>query len=95
MAILWEVVSGTATISNPTVANPLITNASAGAVLRVTCTDACGLSDSDTVTVVGPTLLEGSGIGCSLGLAPVSGLSASWLFSLLGFLPMLALRRRR
>jgi len=95
MAILWEVVSGTATISNPTVANPLITNASAGAVLRVTCTDACGLSDSDTVTVVGPTLLEGSGIGCSLGLAPDAGLSASWFFSLLGFLPMLALRRRR
>ncbi len=94
-AIRWTVLSGTATISDPTAANPLITNASAGAVLQVTCTDACGLSDTDTVTIGGPTLLEGSGFGCSLGLGMASAPSAAWLLGLVGIFPVLALRRRR
>lgn len=91
-AILWEVVSGTATISDPTAANPVITNASIGAVLQVTCTDACGLSDTDTVTISNPTLLEGS--GCSLGVASAAVSPVAWALGLIGFLPMLALRRR-
>lgn len=92
-AILWEVVSGTATISDPTAANPLVTDASDGAVLRVTCTDACGLSASDTVTITGSALIEGS--GCSLSMLPTAGSSAAWLLGLAGFLPALALRGRR
>ncbi|MCC6272824.1 MAG: VCBS repeat-containing protein [Deltaproteobacteria bacterium] len=91
-AILWEVVSGTATISDPTAANPVITNASIGAVLQVTCTDACGLSDSDTVTITNPSLLEGA--GCSLGAASAAVSPAAWTLGLIGLLPMFVLRRR-
>ncbi len=91
-AILWEVVSGTATISDPTAANPVITDASIGAVLQVTCTDACGLSDSDTVTISNPTLLEGA--GCSLALTSAAVSPTAWALGLIGLLPMLVLRRR-
>jgi len=91
-AIQWTVVSGSATISDATVANPVISNVTGLTVLQVTCTDACGLSDTDTVTLNGSARVEGS--GCSLALVPSSGLSFGWLASLLGFLPALALRRR-
>ncbi|MCE9625273.1 MAG: VCBS repeat-containing protein [Deltaproteobacteria bacterium] len=91
-SIQWTVVSGSATISNATVANPVITNVTGTTVLQVTCTDACGLSDTYTVTLSGGALVEGS--GCGMSLVPASGLSFGWLASLLAFLPALALRRR-
>lgn len=87
--IQWEVLSGSADISDPTAANPFV-DATNSAVLQVTCTDLCGASSSSTVTVSGGFLLNGT--GCSLGQTAVGG--AAWLFGLIGLLP-LAIRRIR
>jgi hypothetical protein len=65
MQITWTQISGgPATLNDPTAANPIVTSFSGGdAVFQVTCTDPCGLSGSDTVSV--SLFLQGS--GCSLG----------------------------
>lgn len=89
LSIQWTVVSGSADISDPTAANPIV-DANTSTVLQVTCTDACGASSSSTVTVTGGFLLNGT--GCSLGQGAASGMA--WIFGLIGLLP-LAIRRIR
>jgi hypothetical protein len=79
MVIAWTQTAGTpATLSDPSVANPTITGTSGGDIaFTVTCTDACGLSDSDTVTVNANSLIEGSGL-CSLN--PLASAGSAWAY---------------
>lgn len=75
MEISWTQLSGNAaTINNSTIANPIITDATGlgDAVFQVTCTEACGLSDTDTVTINLGALIQGSG-SCSLQPVTSSG----------------------
>jgi hypothetical protein len=88
--IEWEVVSGDATISDPTAANPIV-SANSDSVLQVTCSDLCGASSSATVTVQGGNILL-NGSGCSL--SPMASGGMAWLLSLAGLLPLAILRRR-
>ncbi|HKY63993.1 MAG TPA: hypothetical protein VJR29_11280 [bacterium] len=91
LTIEWEVVSGDASISDPTTANPVV-NAQTDSVLQVTCSDLCGASSSATVTVQGGNILL-NGSGCSLNPAASGGLA--WLVGLAGLLPLAVIRRRR
>ncbi|MCE9625102.1 MAG: hypothetical protein K8R69_06580, partial [Deltaproteobacteria bacterium] len=91
MTIQWTVIQGSAAISDATAANPTITNASADAVLQVTCTDSCGAAASDTVTLSGGGLIEGAGCALSTGTTTASGFAL--LAGLFLALPLLRLRR--
>ncbi|HKX12343.1 MAG TPA: hypothetical protein VJP40_04250 [bacterium] len=90
LSIQWEVVSGDATVSDPTAANPIV-SANSESVLQVTCSDLCGASSSAIVNVQGGTILL-NGSGCSL--SPMASGGMGWLLGLAGLLPLAVLRRR-
>jgi len=87
----WQVVSGQATFSDPVATNPIVTNATGGTVLQVTCTDACGASSTDTVTLSSPSFIEGA--GCSLAKGTTSPLGFVGMGLVFLLTPALRFRR--